>query len=335
MTKSLIAWSLFLVGIALAAVLAVNAGAGAVIESLASIGLERLLVVCGLQLVSLALCAAAWRCVARETSLAACMFARWIRDGASNLVGFIPAIGEAISARVLTQFGATSAGAAAAGTIVDVAAEALAQAAFTVTGLVLLWPHLKLAQTGQWLLIVAATLLPIFLMVGISRFPWALRLVEKLGSQLAGVLGVAPGAAPLNIAAAVKAIYQGRAKVAGGIGLHLAAWAISGVQVWVAMRGLPHPLGFGDSFALAALVCAARSAFFIVPWGAGVQEGGFLLVGLALGMHAPEAIALSLVLRARDVLVGAPAIVLWYFSEARAGVRRTLAREASQAGPSR
>ncbi len=326
MKKGLIAWCLFLAGIALATVLAVNAGAGAVIRSFASIGVDRVLAVCALQLLSLALCGAAWRCVARETTLLACVFARWIRDGASNLVGFVPAIGEAISARVLTQLGVTSAGAAAAGTIVDVATEALAQAAFTITGLVLLWPHLKIAQTGQWLLIVAGTLVPIFLMVGISRFPWALRLVEKLGSQLAGVMGVAPGAAPLNIAAAVKAIYRRRGQVIAGIGFHLAGWAVSGVQVWVAVQGLAHPLGFGDCFALAALVSAARSAFFVVPWSAGVQEGGFMLVGLALGMHAPEAIALSLVLRARDVLVGAPAVLLWYLSEARTGVRRNQAR---------
>ncbi len=111
-----------------------------------------------------------------------------------------------------------------------------------------------------------------------------------------------------------------------GIGFHLAGWAVSGVQVWVAVQGLAHPLGFGDCFALAALVSAARSAFFVVPWSAGVQEGGFMLVGLALGMHAPEAIALSLVLRARDVLVGAPAVLLWYLSEARTGVRRNQAR---------
>ncbi len=325
MTKTLFAWILFLAGVGLAAVLAVHAGAGSIVHALQSIGVIRLICVCLLQLIALALCAAAWRCVAKETTLAACLLARWIRDGASNLVGFIPAIGEAISARVLTQLGVTSAGAAAAGTIVDVATEALAQAAFTIMGLVLLWPHLKLAQTGQWVLIVAATLVPILLMYGLSRFPGALRLGEKLGAQLAGVLGVAPGGAPLNIAAAVKAIYRGRPQVAGGILFHLAAWATSGLQVWVAVQGLPHPLGFGECFALAALVSAARSAFFVVPWGAGVQEGGFMLVGLALGMHAPEAIALSLVLRARDVLVGAPAILLWYLSEARAGVRRGMA----------
>lgn len=334
MTKSVIAGLLFLAGMALAAALAVHAGAGAIVQTFQAIGWGRLLVVCLFQFVALALCAAAWRCVARETTLAACLLARWIRDGASNLVGFIPAIGEAISARMLTQFGGSSGGAAAAGTIVDVATEALAQAIFTIGGLVLLWPHLKFAQTGQWLLIVAATLIPIVLMVALSRFPGALRLGERLGSRLAGVFGVEPGSAPLNIAAAVKAIYQGRGKVAGGIGFHLAAWAMSGLQVWVAVQGLPHPLGLADCFALASLVSAARSAFFLVPWAAGVQEGGFMLVGLALGMHAPEAIALSLVLRARDVLVGAPAVLIWYFSEARTGLRRSLAG-GPQPGPSK
>ena len=74
MTKTLFAWILFLAGVGLAAVLAVHAGAGSIVHALQSIGVIRLICVCLLQLIALALCAAAWRCVAKETTLAACLF---------------------------------------------------------------------------------------------------------------------------------------------------------------------------------------------------------------------------------------------------------------------
>ena len=55
---------------------------------------------------------------------------------------------------------------------------------------------------------------------------------------------------------------------------------------------------------------------------AGVQEGGFLLVGAVLHLSPAMAIAMSLVLRGRDVVLGAPAILLWYGAEARRGLVR-------------
>ncbi|MEI9965184.1 MAG: hypothetical protein WDM92_11245 [Caulobacteraceae bacterium] len=83
---------IFLVGLAAAAVLAVHAGLGAILRSIAEIGWGRLAAICALQLGSLALCAWAWRLVAGRAGFLACALSRWIRDGASNLVGFIPAI---------------------------------------------------------------------------------------------------------------------------------------------------------------------------------------------------------------------------------------------------
>jgi hypothetical protein len=56
--------------------------------------------------------------------------------------------------------------------------------------------------------------------------------------------------------------------------------------------------------------------------GAGIQEAGFVLVGAVLGIDEAAAIAFSLVLRARDVLLGAPAVLLWSAAELRQLRRR-------------
>ena len=112
-------------------------------------------------------------------------------------------------------------------------------------------------------------------------------------------------------------IYRQRGRVGASFVLHLFAWTTGAFQLWIAGRAIGLPIGFAEGLVLHGVVCAARSAFFLVPWAAGVQEGGFLLVGAVLRIDPASAIALSLVLRARDVLSGAPAIVLWYAAEAR------------------
>ena len=328
MLKRLIMPALFLAGIALATLLAVKAGVAPTLQAIAAIGWGGLAEVCLFQALSLAVCAAAWWVVADGASFIACCAARWIRDGGSNLVGFIPAIGEGISARALTVFG-SSAGGAAAATIVDVAVEALAQAIYTVAAFALLLPHLNLVQTPQWTLIVALSVIPVLAMFAVTRHAGALRWLEGLGLKFARLFGVEGGEGGFNLAETVHGIYRRRGRIAAALGLHLVAWAVGAAQVWVAALAMPHPVSIGDAVALAGLVAAARSAFFLVPWAAGVQEGGFLLVGAALGLPASEAIALSLILRARDILIGAPAILLWYVAEGRRSLRRRASAEAS------
>jgi len=312
----------FLAGVALAAALAVHAGLDATLRAIGDVGWFGLAEVCLLQLFALTLCGLAWWAVTHGAGLRACLISRWIRDGASNLIGFIPAVGEGISARALTVFGGSSAGDAAAATIVDVAIEALAQALYTLVAFILLLPHLDGAEARRWGAIVALTTIPILLMFAISRHRGALGLGQKIGMQLARIMGVEGG--HFHLADAVHAIYLRGPRIGASLALHLTGWALGAAQIWVAARGMSEPLGVADAIALAGLVSAARSAFFLVPWSAGVQEGGFLLVGAALGMDPAAAIALSLVLRARDVVVGAPAILIWYLAEGRRSLKAVM-----------
>jgi glycosyltransferase 2 family protein len=129
-------------------------------------------------------------------------------------------------------------------------------------------------------------------------------------------------AANLDLSRNVLDIYQRHRHVGLALLLHLATWFMSAVQVWVAARALHRPLSPGEALALQSLAYAARGAFFFVPWGLGVQEGTFVLVGAVLGVDAASAVALSFVLRARDLLLGLPAIMVWYTAEGR---RRWLA----------
>jgi hypothetical protein len=60
---------------------------------------------------------------------------------------------------------------------------------------------------------------------------------------------------------------------------------------------------------------------FFVPGGLGVQEGGFVLIGGALGLDPATSLALAGARRIRDLLIFAPGLVAWQVAESSANGR--------------
>jgi putative membrane protein len=303
-------------GIGVTAALAVYAGIGSVYGALDDVGWLGLAWVCMLQLGSMAFCAAAWRSVADDTTFLSCLTARFIRDGVSNLAGIIPAVGEVAGARALSLLGAT-AGIAAASTVVDVALESLSQAIYTMIGLIPLVLLVQPDQATRWLLAISVAIAPIFAAFVVTRRRGALEAAERIIVRVARMLGFASAGESLDLTRNVLGIYQKHRHVWLALLFHLAGWFMSAVQLWAAAQALDRPLSVGEALALQSIAYAARGAFFFVPGGFGVQEGTFVLVGAVLGVDPAIALALSLVLRARDILLGLPALMVWYTAEGR------------------
>lgn len=323
------------VGIGLATILVAQAGLPAIANALSDLSWLGLVWLCMLQLVSMMLCAAAWWVVADGASFSACLTARWVRDGASNLVSFLPGIGELAGARALTLFGA-AAGSAAASTVVDVATESLSQAIYTAIGIVPLLALVERGEAARWLGPLAVATVPILAVYLVTRNRSALTLVEGIIHRGARAFGMAEVASELNLAQNVGRLYGSRKRILAAIFIHLIAWMMGAVQVWAAAKAMDLPLSLGGALALESLVYAARGAFFMVPWGAGVQEASFVVVGGILGIDEAGAIALSLALRARDLLLGLPAIILWSAAESReTWLRRTQVAKAQSRQPIR
>ena len=68
---------------------------------------------------------------------------------------------------------------------------------------------------------------------------------------------------------------------------------------------------------LESLVYVIRTVTYAVPMGLGVIEGGYVGVGLMFGLQPDFVVALSLIKRVRDIVVGVPALLLWQFLEGR------------------
>ena len=104
---------------------------------------------------------------------------------------------------------------------------------------------------------------------------------------------------------------------AGSLGLHLAAWIIGGLQIFLLAQALGGPITVAQALSLEGIVFALRSAFFFVPAGVGVQEIGLAAVAASFGLAPVETAAIAVLLRLRDGIVLTPGLLIWMALEAR------------------
>jgi uncharacterized membrane protein YbhN (UPF0104 family) len=97
--------------------------------------------------------------------------------------------------------------------------------------------------------------------------------------------------------------------------LQLASWSGGAGEVYLGLLAMGHPVTPAQAFVIESLGMAARSAGFAVPGALGVQEGGFILVGGLFGVPAELALALSMLKRVRELVVGSVGLLLWQWSE--------------------
>src|SRR4029077_15772323 len=96
---------------------------------------------------------------------------------------------------------------------------------------------------------------------------------------------------------------------------HLAGWLAQVGETWLVVSLLGHPVSWAGALAIESLAAGARGAAFVVPGGIGVQEGALVAVSAAFGVPVPTALALGIIKRGRELLVGAPALVAWGVAE--------------------
>lgn len=300
-------------GIAATAGLVGYFGAGAVVHALVTIGLLGFAIVCAIHLGLIAVMGVAWRALLPGARWWVPVWGRLMRDSGSEVLPLSQVGGYVLGARALALFG-VSATDAVATSIVDITLEFIAQVAYTALGLELL---LQLQPDSTVVMPVAiglgvATLVAVaFLGAQRRAIPIMDRIARSLGQGWAE--RTAAGAAALNEALADT--YRNRAGLFWSFLLHLTCWVAGAVEAWIVLGLAGSPLPFSAVLVIESLLYAARSVAFIVPNAVGVQEGAYILFGAAFGLSPETALALSLLKRARDLVIGLPAIGVWQVVE--------------------
>jgi putative membrane protein len=147
---------------------------------------------------------------------------------------------------------------------------------------------------------------------------WGLfKLLERLLERLEVQWSWLPAGSLSNMHETILALYKDRRGVLLGCFYHLSSWIVGVGEIWLALRLMGVEISVHEAFILESLGQAVRSAAFLVPAALGVQEGGYLLLGAMFGLSPELALALSLVKRVRELLLGLPALLAWQVVEGR------------------
>jgi len=301
------------IGIVLIGVLVVHFGAGAVARSLIAIGWAGFAAICLIHLGLIGVMGIAWWALLPGTNPWFAIWARLVRDSASEVLPLSQVGGYVLGARAIALAGIPGS-TAAASTIVDITLEFFAQIAYTA--IALLWllhlePQARFVAPVAVGLSVAAGLAGGCLVAQRRGFGMLDRFAGALGRGWAE--RTAAGAATLH--ATIAKIYAQWGAVWASFALHLACWIASAAEIWLALRFIGAPLGFGAVLVIESLLYAIRSVAFVVPNAVGVQEGAYVLLGASFGLTPEVALALSLLKRARDAVIGLPALGAWELIE--------------------
>jgi putative membrane protein len=305
-----------LLGLLVAIALIAHQGFEPVVDSLLRVGWGVLWIAL-FHLIPLALLAQGWRTLLVDRwrgSVAMFFRARWIRDAVNDLLPVAQIGGQLVGVRVLTLDGA-SAGIAAAGVVVDMTIELLAQLLFTMIGLGLLLHSASYDSTAHW--IVGGVALAVPALVGfVLAQRWGLfKLLEGMLERLAEKSTWLSIGRVTGLHDTIRAIYGDHRSLSSNAVCHLIAWLLGAGEAWFALSLMGSPAGLRDAVILESLGQAIRSGAFVIPAGLGVQEGGYMLLASMLGLGPETALALSLVRRARDLLLWLPALLVWQIAE--------------------
>jgi putative membrane protein len=248
------------------------------------------------------------------------VWARLLREAGSDILPFAQVSGFLLGARVARAEGIAE-DLVVASTIADVTVELSAQVLYTLFGVALLVSQLHGGPHSAPLVWQIAGALG-FLVFAACAFG----LVQGRGVTWLGGLAQRWWPDSVSRADAVRAsldtIYRQPLRLLAALSLHCLGWVGSGLGSWIALQFMDAHAPLWAVLAVESLMYAARGVAFILPGGLGVQEGAYVLLAPLFGLQPSDLLAVSLLRRARDLVVGVPTLLIWQAREGRKLVGR-------------
>ncbi len=242
---------------------------------------------------------------------------QWVGGSVNSLLPVAQVGGDFVRARLLTLRGVSNA-LSGASVIVDITFAVGAQLFYAGGGILLLTQYDKLNDTaiaaGIGIIILGILITVFYIAQRAGLFLKLTQLLEKT-VKVGDWSTITEGARILD--EAIQSIYRRRTDI-----VIAALWRIFGVvvgtgQIIIGLHFLGYNVGVFEALILESMVHAIRNAAFMVPAAIGVQEGGLVLVGMIVGIGPDIALALSLLIRARSIVIGIPALIYWQLIESR------------------
>lgn len=307
-----------LLGLGLVVYLVDHIGFSTVFSAVIAVGWDGFVIFCVFALTLFLLLGGAWYVLVVEIPLSRAgifVWGRIVRDSASEILPFSQVGGLVIGVRAIILRGVPPP-LAFASTIVDVTTEMFAQLAYVALGIALLMTHglqtpfiASLATISIIGLLVATAAAGAFLFVQRRSF-WV---TGKLASRWLPKTHLNT----VGLAASIATIYRTPRRIWLSAILHFIGWVASAAGTWIAFRLIGVRVDFPSVVAIESLVYAIRSAAFVVPNALGVQEAAYTALAPLVGVGPELGLAVSLLKRARDIVIGIPILLVWQCMEGK------------------
>jgi putative membrane protein len=241
---------------------------------------------------------------------------RFIREAINSLFPVAQVGGDIIGARLLTLFGVGS-GLAIASVLIDIFIQVVCLLIFVLAGLGILVSvvdsHQLAAATFFMLAIAMPAIAGFFLALNFGAFDPIMRRLIEFGERrqwtaFSHVVGLGNS---------LQQIWRNHRGLLASFLVHLATLFFGATEVWIALAFMGHPVSLFEAVAIESLGQASRAAAFAIPGAFGVQDGTIIAACAVFGVPAEVALALALVKRIAELVLGIPGLLVWQALEGR------------------
>lgn len=241
---------------------------------------------------------------------------RYIRDAINTLIPFAVVGGDVVGARLLAHYG-VAVSSAIASVLVDIFLQVVCLTILLLAGLgivaSLVGAHRVTGAALAILVVAIPAVTGFFLTLNFGAFEPVVRWLTAFGEkrQWSAFGHMA------DLGGWLQQIWRNYRGLSESFVVHLATVFFGAIEVWIALKFMNHPVGVMEAVAIESLGQGSRSAAFVLPGGLGVQDGALVAVCAIFGVPAEVALAMALIKRVPDLVLGAPSLLGWQALEGR------------------
>jgi putative membrane protein len=246
---------------------------------------------------------------------------RFIRDAINTLIPFAVVGGDVIGARLLSHYGIAIA-LAVASVLVDIFLQVVCLTILLLAGLAIVVNLSGSHQLTKAAIAIAAIAVPavigFFLTLNFGAFEPVMRWLVAFGERHEWSIFDHV----VDLGDRLQQIWRSHRDLWSSFVVHLVTVFFGASEVWIALAFMGHPVSVLEAVAIEGLGQGTRAAAFMLPGGLGVQDGTLIAVSAIFGVPAEVALAMALIKRVPDLVLGVPSLISWQALEGR----RLLAR---------
>jgi putative membrane protein len=279
--------------------------------------------------VALTGCGIGWWCLLAPKGPPAHVFIalRFIREAINGLFPFAVVGGDIIGARLLSHFGVAMS-LAVASVLVDIFVQVVSLLIYVGVGVAIVLdvpgPHRLSTVTFVMMAVALPAVGGFFLALNFGAFDPVVRWLVDFGEKRRWSVF----AHVVDLGDRLQMIWRNHRGLSASLFVHVVTVFFGAVEVWIAFYFMGHPVSVAAAIAIESIGQGGKAAAFMLPGGIGVQDGTLIAAAAIFGVPVEVALAMALIKRVPDLVLGIPSLVLWQGLEGR----RLFARRRSVGG---